>query len=94
MSTVTQIVGIAHALTPEAQAALLDYAKLLAGDPEPAQETEPLAADGTPAPASLPAGGWYESRYITKKNGRKYGPYRYYCWNQGKTRRAKYIGKA
>lgn len=93
MSTVTQITEIAHSLTPEAQATLLDYARLLAGEPDPAQETEPLASDGTPAPEGCPAGGWYEARYITKKNGRKYGPYRYYCWNEGKKRRAQYRGR-
>lgn len=97
------ILKMAEKLSPEGQAALFDYARLLL---ESEQETEapadfPVIAAGSPPPAAaIAAGGsWYEDKMIPKKtkSGTKlYGPYRYlYRWDTGRKKRifVKYLGK-
>ena len=39
--------------------------------------------------------GWLERRWVRDgKSGKVYGPYLYWCWREGKKRRARYLGKA
>jgi len=39
------------------------------------------------------AGGWFEWKYVTGANGRRYGPYLYYRWRDGAVKRSQYRGK-
>jgi hypothetical protein len=91
----TELWQIATHLDSEGQAALLLYARRLAAETSAnSSEAEPAEAAGSPQEAPAPPAGWDEKRYITKQNGKKYGPYRYHCWEDASgRRRAKYMGR-
>jgi hypothetical protein len=44
------------------------------------------------APAKRSAAGWIELQYKTV-NGKRYGPYKYLKWRQGRIKKSKYLGK-
>jgi hypothetical protein len=56
------------------------------------RDDEGRMASGNTFGRSLGA-GWLEWRWVSKRSGRKFGPYVYYRWREGGRKRTKYVGK-